>query len=89
MSGESFGLPAQRRRAGRAAGWAQSEDLSGGYRILRVRIDTLAEEHVFLGREDECEVLIEGTVEGVSFSDDAAGEEEADGCVHEAFVLAE
>ncbi|MEX0703083.1 MAG: hypothetical protein WD069_13390 [Planctomycetales bacterium] len=52
------------------------EELSGGWRILRVRIASLERERLFEGRADEDEWLIEGTVENVEFSDDSADEED-------------
>jgi hypothetical protein len=55
---------------------SEQEDLSGQIRILRVRIDSLTVAQVFEGRNDEDEYLIEGTVEGVAFSDDPSAEEE-------------
>ncbi len=41
-------------------------------------ISTLDLESVFEGRADEDEILIEGTVENVELSEDAAEEEEED-----------
>jgi hypothetical protein len=55
---------------------ADEEGLSGQFRILRVRLDSLSEDRVFEGRNDEYEFLIEGAVEGVDFSDDPASEDE-------------
>ncbi len=49
---------------------------SGEAAIFRVRVDSIPEERVFQGREDEAEFLIEGTVEEVSISESAAEEEE-------------
>ncbi len=62
-----------------AASWvAEGEGLSGDIRILRVRLDSLTEDRLFAGRDDECEYLIEGRVEEVTFSDDPITEEEDD-----------
>lgn len=65
------------RSIAEAAARASSDDegLSGKIRILRVRIRALDLERVFEGRADEDEYLIEGTVENVEFSEDAADEE--------------
>jgi hypothetical protein len=51
-------------------------DSSGQVIIFRVRVDSIPEERLFQGREDEAEFLIEGTVEEVSVSESAADEEE-------------
>jgi hypothetical protein len=62
-----------------AATWnAEAEDLSGGIRIFRVRLDSLSDDRLFEGRGDECEYLIEGRVEEVTFSDDPTMEEVSD-----------
>jgi len=68
------------RSIAEAAATACSEDegLSGQIRIFRVRVSTLDQEQVFEGRADEDEYLIEGTVENVEFSEDAADEEDDD-----------
>jgi hypothetical protein len=55
---------------------SEDEQLSGQIRIFRVRIGTLDLERVFQGTEGEDEYLIEGTVENVEFSEDAADEED-------------
>jgi hypothetical protein len=55
---------------------AERVDLSGQIRILRVRLDSLMDDRIFQERDDECEYLIEGTVEEVEFSDDPSAEEE-------------
>lgn len=55
---------------------SSGEGLSGRSRILRVRIASLDHERLFEGRADEGEWLIEGTVEGVEFSDDPADDED-------------
>lgn len=52
------------------------EDLDERVTILRVRIDSLDERRLFQGRDDEYEYLIEGTVEGVDFSNDAAEDDD-------------
>lgn len=52
------------------------ENLPGGIRIFRVRIAALEEEKLFRGREDEFEVLIQGTVEGVTFSESEEGDDD-------------
>jgi hypothetical protein len=63
-----------------AASWnAEAEELSGKIRIFRVRIESLSDDRLFEGRDDECEYLIEGRVEEVSFSDDPTMEEDSDG----------
>ena len=49
---------------------ADSEDLGGGIKILRVRIRTLDQGRLYEGRADEDEWLIEGNVENVMSSDD-------------------
>jgi hypothetical protein len=59
-----------------ASACSDDEGLSGQFRIFRVRIRTLDLERVFEGRADEDEYLIEGTVENVEFSEDAADEED-------------
>lgn len=51
-------------------------NLSGRIVIFRVCVDSLSEERMFPGREDEDEILIEGTVEDVAISKSAADEEE-------------
>jgi hypothetical protein len=51
-------------------------DLSGRIVIFRVRVDSLSEDRIFPGRDDEDEYLIEGTVEGVKISEE--GDEEED-----------
>lgn len=61
-----------------ASACSADEGLSGRIRIFRVCISTLAPERVFEGRADEDEYLIEGTVENVEFSEDAADEEDDD-----------
>jgi len=56
----------------------REQEASGQLRVFRVRISTLdLDNKVFEGRADEDEYLIEGTVENVAFSDDAADEEDA------------
>ena len=50
--------------------------LSGRVVIFRVRVDSIPEERLCQGREDEAEFLIEGAVEEVSISASAADEEE-------------
>ena len=65
--------------AAASSSMAEGEELSGQIRILRVRLDALSDDRVFQGRDDEYEYLIEGTVEGVEFSDDSSTEEESDG----------
>lgn len=50
--------------------------LSGQIVIFQLRVDSLSEERIFTGREDEDEILIEGTVEDVAISKSAADEEE-------------
>jgi len=57
---------------------SDDEGLSGRIRIFKVRIRTLDLERVFEGRADEDEFVIEGTVENVEFSQDAADEEDDD-----------
>jgi hypothetical protein len=52
---------------------SETPGLTGQIVVLRVRVDSVDEERVFPGLEDEAEYLIEGTVEGVSIS---TGEEE-------------
>jgi hypothetical protein len=61
-----------------AAGEASSDDynLSGRIVIFRVRLASISHDRIFLGLEDEDEVLIEGTVEDVSISTSHADEEE-------------
>ncbi len=59
-----------------ASACCDDEGLSGRIRIFRVRVRTLDREHVFEGRADEDEYLIEGTVENVMFSEDPADEED-------------
>ena len=51
-------------------------DWSGLIVIFRVRVGALSEERVFPGRNDEDEYLIEGTVEEVGVSENAADDEE-------------
>jgi len=51
-------------------------DLSGEIVIFRVRVDSISEERIFPGLEDEDEWLIEETVEDVTISESAANEEE-------------
>jgi hypothetical protein len=53
-----------------------SSSSSGRVVIFRVRVDSIPEERLFHGREDEAEFLIEGTVEEVSISGSATEEEE-------------
>jgi hypothetical protein len=63
---------------------AAAEDSSDNYNfsglkvIFRVRVDSISEERIFPGRDDEDEFLIEGTVEEVSISESAADDEEED-----------
>src|SRR6266446_1133389 len=47
-------------------------DLSGEIVIFRVRVDSISEERIFPGLEDEDEWLIEETVEDVTISESAA-----------------
>jgi hypothetical protein len=54
---------------------SEAPGLSGEVVIFRVAANSIPEARVFPGLEDEAEVLIEGTVEGVSIS---TGEEEED-----------
>ena len=61
-----------------ASSMCDEEGLPGGIRILRVRIDSLCDDRLFAGRDDEYEYLIEGRVEEVTFSDDSAMEEDND-----------
>jgi hypothetical protein len=60
------------------AGEASSYDynLSGRIVIFRVRLASISRDRIFLGLEDEDEVLIEGPVEDVSISASPADEEE-------------
>jgi hypothetical protein len=51
-----------------ATAMSEEERLSTEIRVLRVRIDSLDEERLFFGRDDEDEYLIEGRVENVGFS---------------------
>lgn len=53
-------------------------DLSGEIVIFRIRVHSVSPERIFAGREDEDEWLIEGTVEEVTISEDAADDEEDD-----------
>ncbi len=55
---------------------ATGDGLSGRVWIFRVPVGTLNMERVFEGRDDECEYLIEGRVEGVRRSPGAADEED-------------
>ncbi len=61
-----------------ASAMCEQEELPGGIKILRVRVGSLKAEKLYWGRGDEFEVLIEGTVEDVSFSEDASTDEEDD-----------
>jgi hypothetical protein len=49
---------------------------SGGVVIFSVRVDSIPEDRLFHGREDEAEFLIEGTVEDVFISESANDDEE-------------
>jgi len=55
---------------------SEAPGLTGDIVIFRVRVDSVAEQRIFPGLEDEAEYLIEGTVEGVSISTGEADEEE-------------
>lgn len=66
------------RSMAETAGEASSYDynLSGRIVIFRVRLASISRDRIFLGLEDEDEVLIEGPVEDVSISASPADEEE-------------
>jgi hypothetical protein len=66
------------RSIAEAASSSMSErgELSGRIKILRVRLDSLTDDRIFQGRDDEYEYLIEGIIEGVEFSYDPIAEEE-------------
>jgi len=51
-------------------------NLSGRIVIFRVRLASISRDRIFLGLEDEDEVLIEGTVEDIIISNSPADEEE-------------
>jgi hypothetical protein len=59
-----------------ASSMCDEETLSGAIRIVRVRISSLLNDRVFVGRDDEYEYLIEGRVEEVTFSDDPNTEDD-------------
>ena len=61
-----------------ASSMCDEEGLIAGIRVMRVRIDSLSDDRVFFGREDEYEYLIAGRVEDVTFSDNPAMDEEDD-----------
>jgi hypothetical protein len=63
-----------------AAAAASSEDagLSGQIVIFRVRVESVSEDRIFPGRDDEDEWLIEGTVEDVGISDGDVYDDEED-----------
>lgn len=52
------------------------EELTGQIVIFRVRVSMLDLDRVYEGRDDEEEYLIEGTVEGVTISENPADEED-------------
>jgi hypothetical protein len=61
-----------------ASSMCDEEGLSAGVRVLRIRIDSLSDDRVFFGRDDEYEYLIEGRVQDVSFYDNPSTDEEDD-----------
>lgn len=50
--------------------------LSGQIVIFRVRANSISEERIFPGRDDEEELLIQGTIEEVEISEDAIDEDD-------------
>ena len=68
--------PSRKRRPILSA--AAAPDLSGETVIFRVRVDSIAENRVFPGLDDEAEFLIEGTVEAVAVATDEEDQENHD-----------